>query len=67
MYHLERSCEAQIMAGATTEDDNVHIMPSEAVRQNAAEQTNLNGRNAGLLRWPALMRWMDRIDPSFRS
>jgi len=67
MYHLERSCEAQIMAGATTEDDNVHILPSEAVRQNAAEQTNLNGRNAGELRWPALMRWMDRIDPSFRN
>ena len=67
MYHLERSCQAQIMAGATTEDDNVHILPSEAVRENAAEQTNLNGRNAGELRWPALIRWMDRIDPSFRN
>lgn len=67
MYHLERSCEAQIMAGAIKEDDNVHIFPSESVRENARAQTNLDGRNAGELRWPALMRWMEHIDPSFRD
>lgn len=67
MYHLERSCQAQIMAGATTEDDNIHITPPEDVREHAAAQTTRNSRNPGELRWPALMRWMDRVDPSFRN
>jgi ribulose-5-phosphate 4-epimerase/fuculose-1-phosphate aldolase len=67
MYHLEKSCAAQIAIGATTADSNAFTFPPPEVCEHAAQQTNRNGRDHGAPSWPGLVRMMDRIDPSFRD
>lgn len=66
MYFLERACEAQIMAlsGGLA---NLYHPP-----QGSPEKTAGQGRGgldylADRLAWPALLRKMDRLDPSFRN
>ena len=66
MYYLERACEAQIMALSGGVANLYH--PNQGAPEKTAEQ----GR-AGLaiiadrLAWPALLRKMDRLDPSYRN
>jgi ribulose-5-phosphate 4-epimerase/fuculose-1-phosphate aldolase len=67
MYHLEKSCNAQLMINATTPDSNVFTFPPPEVCEHAAQQANRNGRDHGAPSWPALVRMMDRLDPSYRN
>ena len=64
MYVLERACEAQVAAQAGG--------PLNPTTQEAAEKTTAIVK-AGLpiigrgLAWPALLRRLDRVDPSYRE
>ena len=65
MYYLERACSMQIRALAGGVD---LCPPPQGTPEKAAEQsTLLFDGTGGALAWPALMRKMDRLDPSFRD
>lgn len=69
MYYLERACQTQIDVMATGREIN---MPSKAVRDHTAAQFNRDeagiGDGKGNTReWPALLRMLDRKDPSWRN
>ncbi|MBK8173219.1 MAG: class II aldolase/adducin family protein [Sandaracinaceae bacterium] len=64
MYWLERACDAQIaaQAGGTP----LHL-PSQQSRETAAMQGELIWTGAAGLAWPALLRMLDKKDPSYRT
>ncbi len=62
MYYLERACQVQLDAMATGQELN---LPSPEVCRKAAEQ--YQGFWPGQYEWPALVRLMDEVDPSYRS
>ena len=67
LYFLERACEAQVhMLSAGRENLN---NPHQGVEEKVAHQSNPRGLGmlAKRLAWPALLRKLDRIDPSFRD
>ncbi len=67
MYYLERACEAQVMM-LTAGRDGLYN-PPQGVAEKVETQTNGPGmkRLAEGLAWPALLRKLDRMDPSFRD
>ncbi|HUN51082.1 MAG TPA: class II aldolase/adducin family protein [Candidatus Sulfotelmatobacter sp.] len=69
MYSLERACEIQIGALAGGTELN---WPSEKAQETVKQQTSTreegnNMPSLSALAWPALLRKLDRIDPSFRD
>ena len=67
LYYLERACEAQVlMLSAGRENLN---NPPQGVEEKVAGQSAPTGMGklAEKLAWPALLRKLDRIDPSFRT
>ncbi|MDR3508771.1 MAG: class II aldolase/adducin family protein [Caulobacteraceae bacterium] len=67
MYYLERACEAQVlMLSAGRDKLNA---PNQGVAEKVERQSAASGmkRLAEELAWPALLRKLDRIDPSFRN
>jgi ribulose-5-phosphate 4-epimerase/fuculose-1-phosphate aldolase len=67
MYFLERACEAQtLMLGAGRGGLN---SPNQGVAEKVEGQSSGEGMAmlAEQLVWPALLRKLDRIDPSFRD
>lgn len=66
IYHLQRACEVQIAAQSAGAHLNA---PSASVTLKAASQHDGLARagTQNALLWQAMMRWMDRIDPSYRS
>jgi ribulose-5-phosphate 4-epimerase/fuculose-1-phosphate aldolase len=65
MYNLEKACRSQLdaMAGGT----ELEIPPDEVVEKSARQSWIMNHNNtAEHPSWPAMMRKMDRIDPSYR-
>ena len=63
IYFLERACTAQIRA--MTGELN---RPSQAALDTTAEQSKtLFGPGVDALAWPALLRKLDRLDPSYRD
>jgi len=69
MYYLELACRTQLDVTATGREIN---MPSKDVRDHTAAQFNSDqagiGDGKGNTReWPALLRMLDRKDPSWRS
>lgn len=67
LYFLERACEAQVhMLSAGRENLN---NPPQGVEDKVAHQSNPHGMAAlaQRLAWPALLRKLDRIDPSYRD
>lgn len=73
MYRLERACQVQLMAMACNTELN---FPDETAVRNANVQLAANnaagyaGRAIppfGILEWPALLRRLDRKDPSYRN
>ena len=67
LYFLERACEAQVhMLSAGRENLN---NPPQGVEQKVAGQSNPKGASmlAKRLAWPALLRKLDRMDPSYRD
>ncbi len=62
MFYLEKSCQAQIdtyMTGRPVQ------LPPEEVCQHAADQYK-SSAPAGKYEWPALLRKLDSIDPSYK-
>jgi ribulose-5-phosphate 4-epimerase/fuculose-1-phosphate aldolase len=66
MFHLEKACAAQIMINATIADDPRLVMLSPEMCEHSAQQAWRINDNAEIMRWPALVRWMDRVDPGYR-
>jgi ribulose-5-phosphate 4-epimerase/fuculose-1-phosphate aldolase len=67
MYFLERACEAQVhMLSAGR--DNLHN-PPQGVSDKVAQQSSSAGmaKLSEMLAWPALLRKLDRIDPSYKN
>ena len=64
MYFLERACAIQLAAqsGGTP-----LVYPADAVQSLVAQQAAGFGDVADRLLWPALLRRLDRIDPSYRD
>lgn len=67
LYFLERACQAQVMMLAAGHDRL--NTPPQGVEQKVAGQTPpaMVAMAAGALAWPALLRKLDRMDPSFRN
>ena len=67
LYYIERACEAQVlMLSAGLQNLN---NPPQGVEEKVATQSAPEGMGklATRLAWPALLRKLDRIDPSFRN
>lgn len=64
MLYLERSCEVQLAAQATGAE---LLIPSPAVCAHVAEQYDMSDPAWPDLPWRAMLRELDREDPSFRS
>jgi ribulose-5-phosphate 4-epimerase/fuculose-1-phosphate aldolase len=62
MFYLERSCEVQILAQSS---GSPLVIPPEAVREKSALQQDVE--DLGQLQWGALLRLLDREDPSYRD
>ncbi|MBU1374470.1 MAG: class II aldolase/adducin family protein [Alphaproteobacteria bacterium] len=67
MYYLERACEAQVLM-LTVGRDRLYE-PPQGMPDRVESQTGAPGmkRLAEGLAWPALLRKLDRLDPSFRD
>jgi ribulose-5-phosphate 4-epimerase/fuculose-1-phosphate aldolase len=65
MFRFERACQLQVMALSC----NTELQfPPEEVLKYTHNQMNPNVRRRfGLLEWPALLRKLDRKDPSYRD
>jgi len=62
LYYLERACELQVTALSC----NMKLQyPPEEVVRHTNEELSPNTRRRGLLEWPALLRKLDRKDPSY--
>jgi len=67
LYFLERACDAQVKMLAAGRE-NLHTPPQgtpEKVRGQTSDESTAIVANQ--LAWPALLRKLDRIDPSFRD
>ncbi|QDQ81388.1 class II aldolase/adducin family protein [Paraburkholderia megapolitana] len=67
MATLVKACEIQLLAQARAPEHADLVLPSEAVAARTAEQLFDGGAIEGALEWPALLRKLDRLDPSFRD
>jgi ribulose-5-phosphate 4-epimerase/fuculose-1-phosphate aldolase len=64
MFRLERACQLQVMALSCNAE--IRLPPDEVVRLTQHSYQPTTRRRWGLMEWPALLRKLDRIDPSFR-
>ncbi len=66
MYHLEKACRSQLTAMATGAELEI---PPEEVLEKSAEQSWRSGNNSTEVHpaWPAFVREMDDLDPSYRN
>jgi ribulose-5-phosphate 4-epimerase/fuculose-1-phosphate aldolase len=65
LYFIERACDAQVAALSAGRDGL--SMPPQGTPEKVAGQTQGIGMLANMLAWPALIRKLDRIDPSYRD
>ena len=65
MYYFERACTMQVraLAGGVA----ISEPPQGSAAKAAAQSALLFNGGVDDLAWPALMRKMDRLDPSFRT
>ena len=64
LFHFERACRAQLAAMATRE---ALIEPSEDVCRSVADFALSEASPLGVWDWPAVIRLLDRKDPSWRD
>jgi ribulose-5-phosphate 4-epimerase/fuculose-1-phosphate aldolase len=64
MYYLERACQIQMALLAAGEE---LVEPSHAVAEQVAGVFEAPDRKANARIWPALLRMLDRSDPSYRT
>lgn len=65
MYGLERSCQAQVAAMAC--NTPLNELPETIVAKTMGMYDPAVVRRYGLLEWPALLRRLEKQDPSFRD
>ncbi len=64
IYRLELACKAQLMAMAC---NTPLVIPSDEVVARARSQWSPNvTRRYGVLEWPAMLRQLDALDPSYK-
>ena len=63
MYRLERACQLQVTALSCNAE--LQLPPQEVVNYTNEQMRSGNRRRYGLLEWPAMLRKLDRIDPSY--
>lgn len=66
MFFLEKACKIQILSQSTGQ---AQYKPADAAIQNAMRDLMVVAGESGpdSLTWPALIRKMDRLDPSYRD
>ena len=64
IYFLERACAIQVAAQAGGAALN---LPLPAVQDLVTQQLSSFGDIADRLLWPAMLRKLDRLDPSYRD
>jgi ribulose-5-phosphate 4-epimerase/fuculose-1-phosphate aldolase len=64
MYFLERACQMQL---AATASGAKLILPGEQEQKLVEQQANMERGGAAKLVWPALLRKLNRIDPSYQN
>jgi ribulose-5-phosphate 4-epimerase/fuculose-1-phosphate aldolase len=65
MHWLERACQAQLAAMAC--NAKLNMPDPQTVALTAERYRPGNRRNITELEWPAMLRMLDRRDPSFRE
>jgi ribulose-5-phosphate 4-epimerase/fuculose-1-phosphate aldolase len=65
MYWFEMACRAQVDAMACNTE--LHLPPPAVVEKAAHLYKPGTRRPFGVMEWPAMLRYLDRRDPSFRS
>jgi ribulose-5-phosphate 4-epimerase/fuculose-1-phosphate aldolase len=65
MYWLEMACRAQVAALAG--GGALHRLPEDVIARSIHLYQPGTRRRFGLLEWPAMLRLLDRLDPSWRS
>src|SRR4051812_16144609 len=63
MFRLERACQLQVMALSCNTE--LRMPPDEVVRYGNEQMLPGKRRRMGLLEWPAMLRKLDRKDPSY--
>jgi ribulose-5-phosphate 4-epimerase/fuculose-1-phosphate aldolase len=65
VFMLQRACEIQILAESGGGD--LLTLPSEILKRIGAQARQSLGDAGAELVWPAILRKMDRLDPSYRN
>jgi ribulose-5-phosphate 4-epimerase/fuculose-1-phosphate aldolase len=65
MYNLQKSCEIQVLAQAGG-GELISVHPAILAGVEANIELVLRGMG-GNIAWPALLRRLDRLDPSYRD
>jgi ribulose-5-phosphate 4-epimerase/fuculose-1-phosphate aldolase len=65
IYRLERACQLQVMALSCNTE--LTMPPRELIETTSRLYQPGVRRRFGLLEWPALLKKLDSIDPSFRD
>ena len=63
MYYFERACQAQV---AMLSMGEVLVQPKDGVAEQVAGVFEALDRKANTRIWPALLRMLDRLDPTYR-
>lgn len=65
IFRLERACQVQV--AALSANVEIRLPPADVVEESWRQYQPGVRRRFGLLEWPAMLRKLDRIDPSFRE
>ena len=65
IYRAELSCRAQVMASGS--NSRIVLPPADVIAATNHLYRPEVRRPFGVLEWPALLRKLDRIDPTFRD
>ena len=66
MYNLEKACRSQLSAMAT--GGELEIPPEDVLEKSAEQSWQMGNNNMDVHpAWPAFMREMDELDPSYRN
>ena len=64
--YLHDACKSQLMLEAAVGRENV-VVPDADVCARSADRWDSYGPTSALAEWPAMLRWADRLDPSYRD
>jgi len=65
MFRLERACQLQVMALSCNTE--IQLPPKEVTDYTRHQMNPATRRRWGLLEWPAFLRKLDKIDPSYKN